>query len=403
MWILLCSFALASAQTTVTGDVEGGWSASFNFEAVADADLRAVALSGGRAFVAGTVGTNDPDVSILAIDPVSGAELWRQQWGERAEFAESVTASSTRVVIGGREATVGYPGTRALIAGFDAATGAAVWDYRVGFLVSYPGTLRTAAQVELSPDGNRVYALIRTVSVGLDLYESEPHDAVYAFKVSDGTLLWSTTLSTLRLTSSIAVSPNGSSVAAVGVNTESDLFGFYDTDAVVECVNATTGSVRWAKVVAPDLPVVFGALSGLVGVAWSDDSSRLVAVGSALGNAAICLNAAAGATLWEVGVHAGASGGDDDGQVGPRAHESAAQVEPIAVGQPQVEQHKRQGFGEVLGRARKTADRNGLVPLRGQHGLELLANAHVLFDDQDAGGGTAHRERALESAPLQEP
>lgn len=173
--------------------------------------------------------------------------------------------------------------------------GAQVWLQRFGG----PHISATASSVAASPDGSTVYVTGITTKTQIGLR----NEVTVAYNTATGKQLW---LEKYQGTGrhprggagvpSIAVSPDGATVYVAG-----DLARGAHNDYLVIAYNAATGAQRWVV-----SPLAYGSIAPYHGVAVSPDSTTVYVTGTEdfFGGIAsksydtIALNAATGATVW---------------------------------------------------------------------------------------------------------
>lgn len=251
---LLLSLALASLMgataTAAPGEVGAEapdeiWVASYDGPASIDdrpLDMD-VAPDGGRVYVTGQSAGASLDYATVAYDPATGAQVWEARYDAGAyEYASALTVSpgGGRVYVTGRSkgsddngifdyATVAY----------DAETGAEIWVAR------YDGPEHgadSAATVETSPDGSRLYV------TGWSLGANDANDfATVAYDAATGAELWVTRYDGPSAEADeafgLAVGPEGTRIYVTGRTKRPGS----DRDYATIAYNATTGAPVWVS------------------------------------------------------------------------------------------------------------------------------------------------------------
>jgi outer membrane protein assembly factor BamB len=230
-----------------------------------------------------------------AADPAAGGgQLWAKGYngpGNSADTAYSLAASpdGTRVFVTGQSWASGYD--YATIA-YASTTGSVLWARRY----NGPGNgSDNAKSVSASPDGSRVF-----VTGGSGGVDTGYDYATIAYDAATGAVLWATRYNGpangYDVASSLATSPDGSTVFVTGGSDGVGTYGDYATIAY----DSTTGAVVWARRYnGPD-----NGSEVAVSVAASPDGSEVFVTGfrdggaSSFDYATIAYDAATGAVLW---------------------------------------------------------------------------------------------------------
>jgi hypothetical protein len=241
------------------------------------ANALAVSPDGSTLFVTGGTGT-------MAYDTATGAVLW----ADASAPGTSITVSPDGSTVFAASWNGQLPGY--VIGAYAAASGASMWTS------SYPSDGLTAgAYVTVSPDGTRVFVLGTSDFFGAYL--------AIAYDASTGARLWiqhyTGPAGSDNVLTSFAVSPDGTSLFVTGDNsppgTANGAF-----DYVTVAYNTATGAQLWARRYNGPAKGDDEASS----VAVSPDGSTVYATGQSIGagglyNAAtVAYDAASGATRW---------------------------------------------------------------------------------------------------------
>jgi DNA-binding beta-propeller fold protein YncE len=270
--------------------------AGFNLKVTASPD-------GSAVFVAGAIlkvnhkGTN---ASVTALDPTTGATLWRTQYtaSPNSGFSHiAVSPDGSTVFAAAGAEPVGGGASNALIVAFSAVTGAILWTAGAGFVAPVDGlavapdgsavfttgaagtvaydaatgaTLWTAAggnSITAAPDGSTVY-VASTTSVPVQ----RTAFLTSAYNAATGAAMWQSRFNVPKGSSgpdAIAASPDGAAVFVTGGTSTNGLQSHVGTVAY----KAATGTRLWARVLTTP-GVSFG-------IATSPDGSTVYVLNSA--------------------------------------------------------------------------------------------------------------------------
>jgi DNA-binding beta-propeller fold protein YncE len=262
----------------------------------------AVSPDGATVYVTGisTGASSGLDYATVAYSAATGAQLWVSRYNGPAngdDYAQSVTVSpdGTRVFVTGFSTGTNTSSDYATVA-YSAGTGAQLWVKR------YNGPANSsdyAYSVAVSPDGTRVFVTGSSPGVTSQDY------ATVAYNAATGAKLWLTRYNgpakALDSATSVAVSPGSATIFVTGESTGTSSGLDYATIAY----NATTGAQRWVKryngagnsldlassvAVSPDGTTVF--VTGRTTSVFTGGSSQ------GLDYATVAYNATTGAQLW---------------------------------------------------------------------------------------------------------
>jgi DNA-binding beta-propeller fold protein YncE len=212
-----------------------GWDEAFS---------EAVSPDRTRVFVTGiSTGTNSGfDYSTVAYSAATGAQLWASRYngpGNGDDYAQSVAVSpdGTRVFVTGYSMGTSSGSDYATVA-YSAGTGAQLWVKRYNGLAN---SHDYAYSVAVSPDGTRVFVTGEASGV-----TSQDYTTV-AYRADTGAKLWVKRYDSPAKkddhASSLAVSPDGTTVFVTGASTGTNSGFDYSTVAY----SATTGAQLWVK------------------------------------------------------------------------------------------------------------------------------------------------------------
>jgi DNA-binding beta-propeller fold protein YncE len=277
----------ASGYQTVAYDAATGamlWQQRFRIGRFHTGSGNAIAVSpdSSTVFVTGQTSLGTPGSLTFAYDATNGTQQWQSAGlGVRTEgIAIAVSPDGTMVFIAtSRFGTVAYR----------AATGAKIWHRRYTHGLS-------ASAVAVSPDGSQVFVTGSGVSCKVT-----PCYATVAYDAATGTVRWHRGFTDVGGGSptSLAVSPDGSMVFVTGSTTGANSAQGYTTVAY----DAATGAQAWVgRYAGPS------GKSGATSVAVSPDGSTVFVTGKSQGRpisgvtysrfATVAYDAATGARLW---------------------------------------------------------------------------------------------------------
>ena len=286
--------------TVVEGPVVPGWEVRHDVPATTDDRFEAVVVHAtGHAFACGTCGAADRDLVVAASDASSASFLWtvRLQAGSGAqEEGSSIATCGQRVLAGGSAEQPNGEGSRALLAGLDASSGAVLWQNELDPVV--PPVLdetQGVRRIVVSPDESVAFAL---VDVELDSFfpEASPPDRLVAFDPIDGSLVWSNELPSVNSARALALSPDGVRIVVVGQRGVEGAFGGVERDVVAQSFSAEDGAFAWFEVLAEDVSGSFGS-----GVAFTPDGDDLVVTAINGTKQVFGLSALDGSVQWSLG------------------------------------------------------------------------------------------------------
>jgi hypothetical protein len=258
---------VSAASTTACASAgTSQWTDGFNADDQGYADAIAASPDGSTYYV---TGTSNLHFLTVAYDACTGAELWTASYqiggGDDVGVAIAVSPDGSAVFVTGGDNTVNGGGYSTVA--YNAATGAQLW------AATYdPTSTDNPTSMAVSPDGSTVFV---TGVSGEGLTVS----ATVAYNASTGTQLWATRLAVSEAVGqtpghSLAVSPDGSTVYFAGYSSESKC-------NTVEALATTTGAQQWASTDDCGVPTTALALS--------PDGSTLFVTGSGVGNSKGCL------------------------------------------------------------------------------------------------------------------
>jgi hypothetical protein len=271
------------------------WAASYRDHTQQNYGQTVVASpDGSTVYVTGTSGLGH--VTTVAYNAATGARRWVARYyglGVSGPLSMAISPDGARLFIGGYTEPPGaaLPNRFAIVA-YDASTGTLLW---ASHPFDRPGL---ATSVAVSPDGSTVFA---TGVIG-NLSDTGGYVTTFAYDAATGTRRW---LASYRGTTpsadaqSVAVSPDGREVFVTSPVTSSS----GSQSLVTLAYDAATGAARWTRLASGtvDAPE---RISGNRAIAVSPDSSAVFVTGMFPGasgtSAAITIGyaAATGAPLW---------------------------------------------------------------------------------------------------------
>jgi WD40 repeat protein len=201
----------------------------------------AVSPDGSRVFVTGS--TSDPtqdDFATIAYDAHTGHRLWLRTWDDPDHLLDgvdeiAVTADGSSVFVAG--SVDGPTVVRTATVGYDAATGHKLW------VRSYAGLqYASPAAIATSPDGSSLFLLANTSGQGLNFTF-----ATVKYEAATGDILWQHRYHSPGnddIPTSLAISPDGSTVFSAGSSFRADTGGI---DYTTISYDAVTGARGWVR------------------------------------------------------------------------------------------------------------------------------------------------------------
>jgi DNA-binding beta-propeller fold protein YncE len=270
-----------------------------------EASAMAVSPDGSTVFVTGQGATFSQGKSIhwltVAYDAATGHMLWAARFqdapkGINYAFALAVSPNGSTVFVTGRGAPAAG-GTEYVTVAYDASTGATLWSAHYAGKGGYNG----ASSIAVSPDGSSVFVTGTTsLTSGTSVISTLGYDA------TTGAVLWTAQYGNPAQGSaadSVRLAPDGATVYVTGAS---------GNDFVTLAYDAATGATAWTSRYAGEQG---GGTAAALAV--SPDGSKVLVTGSnGTGNppdedyVTIAYNAVTGARLW-LRRYQGPGGGED--------------------------------------------------------------------------------------------
>ncbi len=290
--LLASAPGVSARQTTVEGALQLGWEATRGSDIDVDTHTTGVAVVGNRIIAVGTTAGSGGDFLVRSSSTQTGGEVWTAVYSNTPssnESARTVVATTARVLVGGTTQEPGEAGPRGLVVGFDAVTGEVSWEWTFGSATTDKN--QGVLDMVLSADGSVLFVLAQFDD---QIFGNFTSDAAYALSTTTGAVLWQRSLGEIRRGQGLRLSPDGQVVGVLGCDDYYGPFGGVDSDARAAGLDAGNGAVLWGQLVEADLAFD----EGLNELAFSSDSSTLVAVGNLESDVALGLNTQTGARLW---------------------------------------------------------------------------------------------------------
>jgi outer membrane protein assembly factor BamB len=222
-------------------------------------------------------GTAD-EATVLAYHAGTGTVLWRASYNPSQRSSSVFDAlavspdGSTVFATGGAAPATGKPQSAVTVA-YKAATGAPIW-------TNASAAAGPDSSIAVSPDGSTVF-----VTTGANSSGGGAGPDIVALNAATGTVRWTAKPGT-GSADQVVMSPDGSTVFILGYNE--------NFIPIVAARDAATGAVRWTDTVAQFTPT---------SIAVSPDASKVAVTGLEFGASGnilrtVAYGAATGAALW---------------------------------------------------------------------------------------------------------
>ncbi len=285
----LCSPQETPLDDLVEGPITAGWASQLDFETASDDEFLATVVQDGWVFATGL--SRPPAFSsrlVVAGKPVGAASFaWTMEAPEASRGLDLVANDQTVIT----------SSPDGILIGFDRDTGQKSWSFQESIDSLGSNPVNTAIrQVLLDPTHQVVYGLLDVNFADVAaLPLPPPSDWLLAVEADSGTLLWKQEIPEINQVQRMAISPDGTQIAVVGVAAESGFSGGRQVATVL--LSSDQGTLLWSSFEFPALPVQ-NPNGTARDVAFSPDGDRLVVVGDWGRNAAQAHAASDGARLW---------------------------------------------------------------------------------------------------------